>query len=75
MVDFENAEELFEQVRAIDPYALEGLDAYSNILYVTENKKQLSMLAHAANNIDPNRAEACCIVGSYSRPFQFEVTH
>lgn len=61
--DFDVAEELFEQIFREDPHRLEGLDVYSNILYVKENKAKLSFLAHRASETDKYRAETCCIVG------------
>ena len=44
--DFENSLSLFESLIAIDPYRLENMDAYSNILYVNEERAKLSFLAH-----------------------------
>eukprot|EP01096_Ripella_sp_DP13-Kostka_P001431 TRINITY_DN11699_c0_g2_i1.p1 TRINITY_DN11699_c0_g2~~TRINITY_DN11699_c0_g2_i1.p1 ORF type:complete len:435 (+),score=153.41 TRINITY_DN11699_c0_g2_i1:48-1307(+) len=36
------AEEIFEQIRKRDPFRLDDLDVYSNILYVNENRGKLS---------------------------------
>ena len=36
MRDFDESEELFEQLRDKDPYRLDSIDTYSNILYVKE---------------------------------------
>ncbi|PRP73557.1 phosphoenolpyruvate carboxykinase [Planoprotostelium fungivorum] len=63
--EFDAAEQLFEQLFDRDPHRLEGLDVYSNILYVKENKARLSFLAHRACETDKYRAETCCIIGNY----------
>jgi anaphase-promoting complex subunit 8 len=63
--DFEMAEELFERLRASDPYSLDGVDAYSNILFVNERVADLNYLAHAVFSIDRSRPESCLVVGNY----------
>lgn len=35
-----------------DPYRLDQVDIYSNILYVKESKRTLSALAHKCVNVD-----------------------
>ena len=65
LVDFGAAEESFEKMREIDPYAMEGLDIYSNILYVNADAGKLSYLAHYTATIDRYRAETCFIIGNY----------
>jgi anaphase-promoting complex subunit 8 len=62
---FDEAEELFEELREIDPYRLDHMDTYSNILYVKESKAALSFLAHSAFQIDKFNPKTCCIVGNY----------
>ena len=64
-LDFREAERLFQQLAAEDPYRLDGMDLYSNILFVMELRSQLSYLAHNAMKIDKYRPETCCIVGNY----------
>lgn len=44
--DFESAEHMFQELLGADPYRIEGLDTYSNILYVKEKFGTLSHLAH-----------------------------
>ena len=44
---------------------LQGLDVYSNILYVKEGQAQLSHLAHRMLAAHKFRPETCCIVGNY----------
>ena len=55
----------FEELHSQDPYRLDNLDTYSNILYVKEAKAALSHLAHVAMKNDKYRPETCCIVGNY----------
>lgn len=63
--EVDSAIECFKEVRAYDPYCLEHMDTYSNLLYIKEMKVELSYLAHAAVDIDKYRVETCCIIGNY----------
>ena len=63
--EFHLAEHIFTQVHQMDPYRLEDLDIYSNILFVQDNSKELSKLAHRAATVDKYRPETCCIIGNY----------
>ncbi|XP_073241538.1 cell division cycle protein 23 homolog isoform X2 [Porites lutea] len=63
--DFDAACDLFKEVQKRDPYSLEHVDTYSNILYVKEMKPELSYLAHHTNSIDKYREETCCVIGNY----------
>ena len=65
MRDFDNAQQHFLQLCQRDPYRLEQMDIFSNILYVKESKAELSHLAHTAVRNDKYRPETCCIVGNY----------
>ena len=65
MRDFNSAQNLFEKILKEDPYRLDNLDTYSNILYVREQKTQLSFVAHNALRNEKYRPETCCIVGNY----------
>jgi anaphase-promoting complex subunit 8 len=65
MRDFNKAQGLFEKILKEDPYRLDNLDTYSNILYVREQKTQLSFVAHNALRNEKYRPETCCIVGNY----------
>lgn len=66
-LDFPNAEAQFDQVLSLDPYRIEDIDVYSNILYTTENKTKLSSLAQKYLQLDKNRPEVCCMVGASCR--------
>ncbi|KAL0482808.1 anaphase-promoting complex subunit Apc8 [Acrasis kona] len=63
--DYPQAIDHFEHLRRVDPYRIENLDIYSNILYVKELKPQLSLLAHEIQKIDKYRPETSCIIGNY----------
>jgi anaphase-promoting complex subunit 8 len=56
---------LFEELLARDPHRIEGMDTYSNVLYVQEDTHRLSYLAQTANRTDKFRPETCCIIGNY----------
>lgn len=62
---FDEAQEVFEEVFADDENCLEGVDTYSNILYVKEDKVRLSVLAHRCVRVDKYCVETCCVVGNY----------
>jgi anaphase-promoting complex subunit 8 len=63
--EFDEAQLCFEQLHKRDPYRLDQVDTYSNILYVKESKRALSSLAHACVSIDKYRPETCCVIGNY----------
>lgn len=63
-VEFDEAEEMFDQIVASDSYRLDDLDVYSNILYVMEKSSKLAYLAQLATSTDKFRVETCCIVGN-----------
>ncbi|CAM9791084.1 unnamed protein product [Chrysoparadoxa australica] len=65
MRNFDEANTSFKELQAKDPLRLELLDTFSNVLYVTEQKAELSHLAHTSVQIDKYRPETCCIVGNY----------
>jgi anaphase-promoting complex subunit 8 len=63
--DFEEAEQTFAEMVQEDPYRLDYLDNYSNILYVMGERPKLAYLAQVAANADKFRPETCCIIGNY----------
>ncbi|XP_071948215.1 anaphase-promoting complex subunit 8-like [Antedon mediterranea] len=63
--DFESALKLFDNLQKIDPYRLENMDTYSNLLYVREMKAELAYLAHHVCEVDKYRVETCCVIGNY----------
>lgn len=65
MRNFDVAEDIFSRLLHNDPYRLDQIDIYSNILYVKEDRVALSQLAHHAVSVDKYRPETCCIIGNY----------
>ncbi|RKP04804.1 anaphase-promoting complex subunit 8 [Thamnocephalis sphaerospora] len=65
MRDFEAAEALFDDIRREDPYRLDQMDMFSNILFVMRNTPKLSFLAHDCTVIDKYRPETCLVLGNY----------
>jgi len=63
--DFSRAEVQFERILALDPYRIDDIDVFSNILYVTDNRLKLSRLAHEFLALDKDRPEVCCLVGNH----------
>ena len=63
--DVDKAIEIFQQILAADPYRLENLDMYSNLLFVREQKTEMAHLAHKAVDINKYRPETCCVIGNY----------
>jgi len=55
----------FKQLSEVDPFRLDNLDTYSNLLYVKEQRVELAYLAHRTNMIDKYRTETCCVIGNY----------
>ncbi|KAI5290435.1 Anaphase-promoting complex subunit 23 [Ascosphaera acerosa] len=63
--DFDEAAQLFSEILSANPYRLDGLDHYSNILYVMSARPQLAFIAQLATATDRFRPETCCVVGNY----------
>lgn len=59
-------------MRKNDPFRLEGMDTFSNLLYVAETRRALAFLAHSVTEIDKYRVETSCVVGKSSN---FQVVH
>lgn len=64
-LDYTKAETIFDSIMQKDPYRLDDLDTFSNILYVMEKKSKLSFIAHFAMSVNKFRPETCCIVANY----------
>lgn len=65
VIEFDEAEEMFDSIVETDPFRLDDLDVYSNILYVMEKSSKLAYLAQLATKTDKYRVETCCIVGTF----------
>lgn len=63
--EFEQVEIIFEELLRNDPYRIEDMDMYSNVLYAKECFSALSYLAHRVFLTDKYRPESCCIIGNY----------
>ncbi|KAJ9125163.1 hypothetical protein QFC22_000117 [Naganishia vaughanmartiniae] len=63
MRNFEDAEKAFDDLREMDPFRLDEIEIYSNMLYVMNKKAKLAQIAHEYAQIDKNRAEVCCLIG------------
>lgn len=61
----EKAIEVFEHIQETDPYRLDHLDVFSNLLFVKERKTDMSFLAHRAVEINKYRPETCCVIGEF----------
>eukprot|EP00049_Salpingoeca_infusionum_P009177 m.152402 g.152402 ORF g.152402 m.152402 type:complete len:378 (+) comp14260_c0_seq8:74-1207(+) len=70
MRDLERTQETFEALAVVDPYRLNHVDVYSNVLYVLDKTAELSHLAHHVCKVDAYRPESCCVVGMLNL-FQF----
>jgi anaphase-promoting complex subunit 8 len=63
--DHEQAMQLFDGLIAEHPHRLDGLEIYSNLLYVLPNRPKLATLAATASDTDKFRPETNCILGNY----------
>lgn len=63
--DLDRAEEVFEGLIEEDPHRVEGMDTYSNVLYVKGRLASLSFLAHRVTHSNKYRPESCIVVGNY----------
>lgn len=63
--DVDRAIHMFQQIQSVDPYRLENMDMYSNLLFVREQKTEMAHLAHKAVEINKYRPETCCVIGNY----------
>ncbi|KAI3402311.2 CDC23 [Candida oxycetoniae] len=64
-LEYFEAEAIFDSILIEDPLRLDGLDIYSNMLYVMEKKSKLSYLAQYASQVDKFRPETCCVLANY----------
>jgi len=62
-LDYDETERIFDEILERDPYRLDNLDVYSNVLYVLERRPKLSHLAHQCVSVEKFRFETCCVIG------------
>ena len=63
--ELDEAELIFEEILRNDPYRVDSMDIYSNLLYAKECFSSLSFLARRVFLTDKYRPEACCIIANY----------
>ena len=63
--EFELSIEYLEKLFQLDPYRYEGVDIYSNILFLKENYCELSNLAYKCYENNKYRPETCCVIGNF----------
>ncbi|KAF3796278.1 Anaphase-promoting complex subunit 8 [Nymphaea thermarum] len=63
--EFDEAHAIFDDLLKNDPYRVDTMDVYSNVLYAKESCSALSCLAHRVISTDKYRPESCCIIGNY----------
>lgn len=63
--DHDAAMEIFDGLLRSHPHRLDGMEIYSNLLYVLPNRPKLATLAAMASETDKFRPETNCILGNY----------
>ena len=63
--DHDAAIAVFQELLRKDPYRLDGIDIYSNILYVKDNPKDLGAMAFNSFQNNKYTPETNCIIGNY----------
>ncbi|EME43290.1 hypothetical protein DOTSEDRAFT_72635 [Dothistroma septosporum NZE10] len=61
----EEAGDVFDDLIRNHPHRLDGMEIYSNLLYVLQNRPKLATLAAMASETDKFRPETNCILGNY----------
>ncbi|XP_051193488.1 anaphase-promoting complex subunit 8 [Lolium perenne] len=65
MRELDDADMIFEELLRTDPFRVDSMDIYSNLLYAKESLTALSFLAHRVFLTDKYRPESCCIIANY----------
>ncbi len=63
--DHDTALSVFDTLLTYHPLRIDGMDIYSNLLFVLGNRPKLATLAATASDIDKFRPETNCILGNY----------
>ncbi|KAF2163605.1 hypothetical protein M409DRAFT_26213 [Zasmidium cellare ATCC 36951] len=63
--DHATAIDIFDNLIRTQPHRLDGMEIYSNLLYVLDNRPKLATLAAMATDTDKFRPETNCILGNY----------
>jgi anaphase-promoting complex subunit 3 len=64
MIEYAKAQNVFEQVRLIDPQRLLGMETFSTTLWHLRRETDLSFLAQELTDIDKNAPETLCAIGN-----------
>ncbi|GFO36908.1 cell division cycle protein 23 homolog [Plakobranchus ocellatus] len=65
MKDFVMAVATFQHLQVMDPYRIENMDTFSNLLFVQEKREELAHLAHKCCTVNKYCVETCCVIGNY----------
>ena len=63
--EHDRAMQIFDELLKSHPYRLDGMEIYSNLLYVLPSRPKLATLAAMASDTDKFRPETNCILGNY----------
>lgn len=63
--DHDAAMQIFDGLLKDHPHRLDGMEVYSNLLYVIPHRPKLATLASLASSTDKFRPETNCILGNY----------
>ena len=63
--EHDTAMQVFDNLLSTHPHRLDGMEVYSNLLYVLNNRPKLATLAATASETDKFRPETNCILGNY----------
>ena len=63
ILDYEESEILFDKIASDNPFMIEYMDYYSNILHVRQKNVKLCELAQRMTRANPYRPETCCCLG------------
>lgn len=63
--DHDTAMQIFDSLLKDHPHRLDGMEVYSNLLYVLPHRPKLATLASLASTTDKFRPETNCILGNY----------
>ena len=63
--DFDTSQTLFKELRQVDPLHLEGLELYSNILYINGDIGALSELSQSLSQTNKFRPETLAVSGNF----------
>ena len=64
-LDFDETELIYDELQLENPYDLEYVDIYSNVLYVKNKPAELALLAQKVSNLDISRPESCNVIGNF----------